>query len=469
MRVACLILLAALPLYPQAAAEPSALQGTISNDLNGQPLPKAFISLQRTGPGPASYTAVTDATGKFAITRIEPGPYRMQVVRTGFVSLNSTVTIAKPIDNMLLRMTPQAVITGRLLDEDGDPVANARVQAYVWTFVQGRRQPTAGGFAQTDDRGEYRIFGLPPGSYHLSANAMPSPAALPYLPADVLAPLAVAPAAQVRAPDIKLPAAHTVHVRGRISTAVPGQRMFTLYLIGPHFSSQQPVSAKGDFEIPHVVPDRYTLQAGFPAEGAYYAANVSVDVKDKDVDGVTIAIAKPLSVSGRLVAETPLDTAPLLVHAQLQHVTGMAMLSADSKVAADKTFRFPEISPGSYTLSVENLPEGFYIKSPDVFEVKPAAPPIQLTIAPATGSVSGKTSPGAIVAVINGKITKAATADAAGAFTIRSLPPGDYQAYAWTTPEKAGYLDAEYMKTLEGKGVLVSVTAADQEITVVPR
>ena len=63
-----------------------------------------------------------------------------------------------------------SVISGRVLDEFGEPVADAMVNAMRSAWTAGRRklQPT-GRSAQTNDLGQYRIYGLPPGDYYVSA------------------------------------------------------------------------------------------------------------------------------------------------------------------------------------------------------------------------------------------------------------------------------------------------------------
>ncbi len=63
-----------------------------------------------------------------------------------------------------------AAITGRVFDEFGEAVANARVQVLRYQMVQGtRRLNPSGGGDQSDDTGAYRIYGLPPGDYYVSA------------------------------------------------------------------------------------------------------------------------------------------------------------------------------------------------------------------------------------------------------------------------------------------------------------
>ena len=63
-----------------------------------------------------------------------------------------------------------SVISGRMLDEFGDPVTDAMVSAMrsVWSNGRRRLQP-AGRMAMTNDLGQFRIYGLPAGDYYVSA------------------------------------------------------------------------------------------------------------------------------------------------------------------------------------------------------------------------------------------------------------------------------------------------------------
>ena len=112
---------------------------------------------------------------------IDPGKYRLSVTRTGFVQgeygarapqrPGTTLTLAsgQHLQDVNFRLTPHAVIIGRVVDEDGEPVANAQVQAMRYRFTQGKKQLQPFGFGSTNDLGEYRMFGLAPGRYYLSA------------------------------------------------------------------------------------------------------------------------------------------------------------------------------------------------------------------------------------------------------------------------------------------------------------
>src|SRR5207248_1961743 len=163
----------------------------VLNATTGDPVNKANLILRRAegsagmGPFPTSYSTTTDAEGKFAMKDIDPGKYRLSVNRTGFVNAEygargamrpgTTLSLdpKQHLQDVVFRLTPQAVITGRVLDEDGEPVAYVQVQSLRYRYNQGRKQLMPFGGASTNDLGEYRIFSLPPGRYYLSATSRP--------------------------------------------------------------------------------------------------------------------------------------------------------------------------------------------------------------------------------------------------------------------------------------------------------
>src|SRR5262249_476138 len=119
--------------------------------------------------------ADTDAQGHFQFTGLPPGTYRLSATRTGFleryarrpvaVGANSRVTDAE------MRLPPQSVIAGRVLDEDGEPVERARVTAFKQVYRNGGRQwERINSNFETNDAGEYRISNLMPGRYLVLAH-----------------------------------------------------------------------------------------------------------------------------------------------------------------------------------------------------------------------------------------------------------------------------------------------------------
>src|SRR5471032_380570 len=126
---------------------------------------------------------LTDDAGVFDLTELPAGRYTVTVSKSGFVSLTygqrrplqagTPLQIAdgqqlKGIDFQLPR---GSVIGGHVLDEDGDSMPGVTVRVMRYQYLQGERRLTPAGTGQTDDKGQYRVWGLMPGDYYVNAVA----------------------------------------------------------------------------------------------------------------------------------------------------------------------------------------------------------------------------------------------------------------------------------------------------------
>ena len=147
MRWMIALLLLPLALAGQTAGDdPASLTGTVTNAVSGEPLRRTLVYLRRLDASPSvtnvqvSKTSYTDATGRFAFEGITPGKYRLSAERSGFITANygqrtatgsgtlMTIDAGQKVTNGSMRLTPHGVITGRVLDEEGEPVVSANVQ-----------------------------------------------------------------------------------------------------------------------------------------------------------------------------------------------------------------------------------------------------------------------------------------------------------------------------------------------------
>jgi hypothetical protein len=142
----------------------AAIEGVVVQVGTNDPVAGAHVLLTKIdGHLKDSIVTRTDDRGRFAIRDLPSGRYRIFADQDDFVrSEGETITVdtAQSIRDVRLTMTPTGVITGRVLDENNDPVAKVYVRA-----VKNQTSFEA----QTNDLGEFRIFGLPPGSYTVSA------------------------------------------------------------------------------------------------------------------------------------------------------------------------------------------------------------------------------------------------------------------------------------------------------------
>ncbi len=145
------------------------------------PLRKARVVLQSTEDQARGISTVTTADGRFTLKRLAPGSYRLSVSRAGFVffeygqrkpGTRGAILTLRPkqeIKDLLFRLIPSGVISGKILDADGEPLPSASVQALRQTYSEGKHSLTPASMVETNDLGEYRLFGLAPGRYFVSA------------------------------------------------------------------------------------------------------------------------------------------------------------------------------------------------------------------------------------------------------------------------------------------------------------
>jgi hypothetical protein len=166
---------------------------------SGDAIAGAAVQLKREGQAPDSENpkAVTGADGKFTLSDVPPGRYRLYATRSGgpYVPVEYgqrtptgegiafDLAAAQKMTGVQLAMSATSSISGRIYDEDGEPLGKAQVQALRSVYRDGRRVMTIVQSVETNDRGEYRLFWLAPGRYFVSAKPD-----IPQMPSDFARP-----------------------------------------------------------------------------------------------------------------------------------------------------------------------------------------------------------------------------------------------------------------------------------------
>jgi Carboxypeptidase regulatory-like domain len=175
---------------PQIASLPQTISGgeyriagTVVSKTDGHPLMRARITVRDAKDPQKFLSIVTSDDGKFEFTGLPAGKYSLQGAKRGFISAaydqhdqfsTAIVTGASPdTETLMLRLAPDAVISGRVLDEVGEPIRHATVTLYYEDHSRGIDQIHQSRGAQTDDQGAYEMTPLQPGTYFLSASAKP--------------------------------------------------------------------------------------------------------------------------------------------------------------------------------------------------------------------------------------------------------------------------------------------------------
>ena len=157
-------------LFAAWQAQVTSVEGNAVRADTNEPVARATILLTKVDGGLRdAIVATTDGRGRFVARGVTSGRYRVFATHDNFVRAEAMpieIAPGQPPPGVTLRMTPTGIITGRAVDEHGDPVAKVFVRAVLKDAVYE---------GQTNDLGEYRLFGLPPGRYIVSATPYTAP------------------------------------------------------------------------------------------------------------------------------------------------------------------------------------------------------------------------------------------------------------------------------------------------------
>jgi len=159
------------------------IAGTVVSSLTGTPLNKTRISLTDTTNRENTISVLTAEDGRFAFSSLKRGKYSLAGVKSGFLPAGyeqheefSTAIVTGAefnTENLVLRLTPLAMITGKVFDETGAPVRKAQVRLFIDNQQGGRRRTVPIDAQSTDDEGYYEFAGLFPANYFFSVSANP--------------------------------------------------------------------------------------------------------------------------------------------------------------------------------------------------------------------------------------------------------------------------------------------------------
>ncbi|MGC2198385.1 MAG: carboxypeptidase regulatory-like domain-containing protein [Terriglobales bacterium] len=394
-----------------ATKEPAkaSLAGSVVKEPSGEPLKKAIIELiaenQEEG---GNYTATSDQDGHYKIAGIQPGRYRMFVERPGYIEVDQkkrrsqgvvlSFAAGQELKDQTLHMLAAAILTGRVLDEDGDPMPDVDVTVLRRKFASGGVKLESRGGTQTNDLGEYRIGGLLAGKYYVSAS--PSPSFQSLVPIQKSADEAGAPSpdtayvttyypntldrAQAAAielhpgdetpVDFSLARVHTARIRGSVAGLAPGAKAVVMLRArdsNAMFMASE-VDKEGKFEIAHVAPGLYTVLATTVMADAPQSAARNIQVTDTNIDGLSLAPLAGAAIHGRIhfSDKAKLDASVLFVSVRRIDgeeeftdlmpfaMDGVATSPTFGRVKADGSFELKDVLPGLYEIEASGDSKG---------------------------------------------------------------------------------------------------------------
>jgi hypothetical protein len=496
-------------------AQVASIDGTVTNSVTGEPIKKAMVELDGVelsivrSEGSA-VTAMTDAGGHFHFENVAPGSHVIRAdqvdgfwdPRNRLPGFFSPIKVAEDqhVEGVAIQLMPLGVVSGHVLDEDGDPIARAQIAVLRSVYGPRGKRWNQVASSQSNDLGEFEVINLQPGRYYLKV-AAPLPKNIPphtlwthpeqaypvtFYPnardATEATATMVAPGAHVTNLDFRLRKMPAYHIRGTVLRNSAGpDSVDELRVETPesHFGAnvvQLGLQPDKSFDIRGVVSGSYfvTYRQGIPGKSDISYPAQAVLVADADVNRVVLARGAELELSGTITLEgaqprnLDLWIALLDPQATEEHGTGIAR--------ADGKFTIAAIPRAVYQMELRNLPSGKYVKSirfgdrelnnGDIDLTEGASAPLNIVLGADGGEVDGNVQTAAAVEVTlapseeyagRSDLFKRVFADASGHFQIKDVAPGEYKIFAWESDPDGNAQSVEFRKPFEGKGVAITV------------
>ena len=505
------------------------LRGHVYARATGAPLKRAQLTLVPASRPADRVETSTDEQGAYEFQNVERGSYTLRCSRNGYVRafygqkgpnqppVRLTVRPGQELKHLDFQLIRGGVISGRVLDAEGEPLSGVRVQALTRRYMRGQVRLRARGSRSSDDRGEYRIFDLSPGRYFVRAvwrsfrNQESSFAPVFYpnaLRAEDAQRISVGEGGEVPRVDIQMQKVPTFSVSGRLLDLATG-RPFTSGFVSASAEESTMFSLGGDrirsdgsFRLAGLVPGRYQLLVFVQRPGTSgfsfgSAVMKPFDLREANIESMVVTVGPGVTVRGTIVAEGgEVSTGGLRVML-MPKVGGFPFPGGMSLANEDLTFEIAKVQPGQYDLNVSSpqSPMGlgpssgtpqsasFYVGEVNadgknvveegltVSENAPI-PDLEVVLDFTGGTVTGllldedeQPISGVHVALLSAdqekrgseRYFRSGAADQDGQYKISAIIPGDYLLLAWPESDVARVQDPELFTQLEEHAVSVTV------------
>ena len=414
------------------------IKGRIVVAETGAPVRRAQVRLS--GGEILPKTVSTDNEGAYEFHDLPAGRYTISATKSGYVNVSYgqtrpfespkqlDLTDGQTLDKADITMPRGSVISGRIIDEFGEPVADAQVSAMRSTWSNGKRRlQSAGRTATTNDLGQYRIYGLPPGDYFVSATlrgsqemmvmemavaAIRTSISEPETPRSGYAPtyypgtpngneaqkLTLAVGQEAQNADFGLVPVRLSKVSGTVIGSEGRPLEGVMISATPRTATANPIvfpsgsaartDRNGNFTMNSVAPGEYTLTArtmgivtsggdgdrmvftmtrtmGPGGDGQSEFGSVPLSVSGEDMNNVMIVTSKGTSASGRIIYEggSKPTSNTLRVSAATIDAEGPTGLLGGSSSVSEEGTFEIKGLAGQRIFRVSNIPAGWVLKS----------------------------------------------------------------------------------------------------------
>jgi 5-hydroxyisourate hydrolase-like protein (transthyretin family) len=394
----------------QAAAGTASISGVVTTaEMAARPVGLAHVVAIGAFTGTVKITS-TDRDGRFSFSTLPADRYVVGASKAPYLGAvagarrpgrpGSPIVVAdgEKLANVAIRLPLGASISGTIIDERGQPAVNTPVMARQRRMQNGEPMlvapPGATSNASTDERGRYRLYGLPPGEYVVSAtraafpitarqlsdaevdrglqgSAPPAPAvetmaAVPsFFPGTTrqaeATPVAVAVGEDRQGVDFRVELARTARVGGTVTTSegLPAEGTVVMLSSAPSSPLQQTsvasVTRDGRFQMAAIAPGSYTVTSRRTLQGSpgTQFAVATIEVAGVDQPDIPLVLRPAMTLTGRLAFDGA-SPAPAL---------GGQRIPFRSLTPAVASFATPQVTPTSPTgaFSIAGVTPGRFV------------------------------------------------------------------------------------------------------------
>ena len=510
------------------------LRGYVVAGDTGDPVRRAMVQV-RAQRGQGGGAATTDAEGRWEIGNLPAGRYTVGASKSGYVTAQHgqrrpeqggtplEIREGQTVERIAISLQRGGVITGYVTDEFGDPVAGAQVSAMRFRYMEGGRRLSPTGGEQTDDRGVFRIYGLTPGEYDVSAGVRMQPMmsmrgtvsvnldgyAATFFPGtpnvSEARRVTVRAARDTSDVSFSLTPTRLVRLTGRAVTMAgePVAQAFVSVTPADRLGGGMMgmggamTQADGTFQVTGIAPGTYDLvlrPRNMPdSKGEFAVLRVTVGLED--VESLLLVASRGGIARGTIGTDdgTPLPGRPTDVNVFARPVEpnmGMPM-GGESKVNDDGTFEItglfePRSIFAGFNSGQDWTVKGVYMDGRDVTDV-----PIDFSggktveglhivftmkMTDLSGSVTGdRGEPETDATVIvfpedrtrwthASRFVRIARPNQDGRYSLRGMPPHDYLVVAVREVEPGQWQDPDFLESVRDQAVRVSLAEAETRV-----
>lgn len=538
LRLAVVIFSVAALAQPQ---ERVTLAGIVVNARTGEPIARALVqatklfdqepSLSDFSPAsgrqapsaPQSFSVFTDTTGAFSFEGLLPGRYMVTPRKPHFSQIgpdavSGMVELKISRSDLRLKLPPLGVITGKVVDQNGDPLRRVTILIITSEIADGERKTRVTRSVYTDDRGIYRAWNLNPGKYLVKAAGRSGGTAFyvgdrpptyssweSFAPVyfggsrttGAATPVVVDGGAEAQA-DFALAMEPAYRIRGALSNYTPDKTVNLELPSGDDDVSASRVSvngATGQFEIQDVVAGAYTLRA---TQLNKARAEIPISVSSSDVSSMIVPLAPAVDVKVEVRAIVGAPTphsddddadrpvGPAFCMVQLAEPLSRRSLMSRPDPQNPSSVVIAGVLPGKYRVHFQ-CPGGYamsatsgsadLLANPEIL-ILPDAPPSPIDVVVKAGggtlhakveAVEGK-SPAWVLLVpqftaSTGPVEMPVIPTNDFVADFMNLAPGDYVAYAFSGQDLE-YRNPEVLRALSGGTPVKIEDGAEKEISI---